>query len=163
MESKTKQDSDNSVAETHELSLPVIVQFQKQEDIVAARKFLATSFFAEVNEQEERANKKKYTETKAPELPTVSSRKSEIKIGETTEEMIARIARELQEESQSLMGEEDEQNCTKCGLFPVDAQFRIDRELGYCQYCAEVLHLGESKEARNFDIGNKAKKDDAAI
>ena len=79
--------------------------------------------------------------------------------------MIARIARELQEESQSPLGPEDEQNCTKCGIFPVEEQFRIDRELGFCSYCAELLHLGESKEARNFQSQNRigGEESDAAI
>ena len=153
--------------EIHPKSIPTLVHFIKFEDIIDSRKFQKVPFFTELNEQEERANKKKYTENKIPELPTVSNRNSEIKIGETPEEMVARISRELEEEAAGPMGQDEGQNCTKCGIFPVEEQFRIDRELGYCQFCADMLRLGQSKEARNFEAANRlgtdTSSDDAAV
>jgi hypothetical protein len=52
------------------------------------------------------------------------------------------------------------QLCTKCGINQVSERFTIDKELGYCDDCAEILHLGETKEARKIDFHPSLMKKD---
>lgn len=41
--------------------------------------------------------------------------------------------------------------CTKCGINPASEKFMVERDLAYCEDCAELLHLGTSKEAKPVD------------
>jgi hypothetical protein len=47
--------------------------------------------------------------------------------------------------------------CTKCGINQVQDRFIIDKELGYCADCADILRLGETKEARKMEANAQAK------
>jgi hypothetical protein len=47
--------------------------------------------------------------------------------------------------------------CTKCGINQVVDRFIIDKELGYCGDCADILRLGETKEARKMEATAQAK------
>jgi hypothetical protein len=141
--------STNIPAEAEGFVLKVKAEFKTFDEILESRKFLKVSSLIEQDEIEERANKKKYSESKLPEYPTRSMRSKEHKLEETPEELIARIARELDDErSVSSLDQNEMQLCTKCGMLPVADRFRVDRDLGYCEICAELLGLGESKEAR---------------
>jgi hypothetical protein len=142
-------------AEAEGFVLKVKAEFKTFDAIIESRKFLKFSSLTEQDEIEERANKKKYSESKLPEYPTRSVRSKEHKLEETPEELIARIARELDDErSVSSLDQDEMQLCTKCGMLPVADRFRVDRDLGYCEICAELLGLGESKEARKEVVEN---------
>jgi len=115
-------------------------------------KLIRTPFFFEVIEAEERNNKKKYSsDAKLPEKPTVCVRNRSSLVEETPEELIERLAQELEEENFGMMREFGSQMCTKCGTNIVSMEFRVDKDLGYCEECAEILRLGQSKEARKSD------------
>jgi hypothetical protein len=116
------------------------------------RKGLKATFIKEYTENEDRSSKKKYqNELKQVSHPTVSIRKKRSVHEESPEELIERIARELEEQKAHSSSDITKQKCTKCGVFPVADMFRIDKDLGYCEECAEILHLGETKEARKVD------------
>src|SRR5574344_105830 len=70
---------------------------------------------------------------------------------ETPEELYNRVIQELEEENQNLYKESENQLCTKCGIRPVVAEYRVDKDLGYCEECAKMLGLGHTKEARRLD------------
>jgi hypothetical protein len=36
--------------------------------------------------------------------------------------------------------------CTKCGENTIDPQHHFNRDLGYCQSCAEILDIGRQGE-----------------
>jgi len=130
--------------------------------LIGGKKLLKTSFFAEVDDAEERANKKKYSaEAKGPEKPTAYSRRKSSLVEETPEELIERLAMELEEENLGILREAEMQVCTKCGLNPVSPEFRVDKDLGYCDECAEILHLGQTKEARKVDYQMSLMRKDA--
>ena len=150
-----------------EFSIPVKCYPVRIEEIIKKRKVQRTNLFYEINEVEERVNKKKYSETKAPEYPTRAKRSKEHKQEESPEELIARIARELDDDRSLTIKHGMSQLCTKCGIMPVEDQFRIDRNLGYCEDCADILQLGQSKEARGLFTAEEDTStdddDDAAI
>ena len=111
-----------------------------------------TPFFFEVIEAEERNNKKKYSsDAKLPEKPTICVRNRSSLVEETPEELIERLAQELEEENFGMMREFGMQLCTKCGKTAVTMEFRVDKDLGYCEECADILRLGQSKEARKSE------------
>jgi hypothetical protein len=149
------------------LALPIKENSVAVADLLNLRKASRASVFSEINEAEERANKKKYSEIKPAETLTRALRGADRRAEESQEEMEARINRLLQEEDRSNADPSKEQLCTKCGLFPVSTMFVIDRNLGFCDECASLLRLGETKEAKTFEfgIGNndaEAEEDDAA-
>ena len=115
-------------------------------------KLVRTPFFFEILEAEDRNNKKKYSsETKLPEKPTICVRNRSSLVEETPEELIERLAQELEEENFGMLREFGQQLCTKCGANTVSLEFRVDKDLGYCEECADILRLGQSKEARKSD------------
>lgn len=122
-------------------------------EVPVSKKASKSSFIFEINEAEERLNKKKYTEIKPTETLTRAIRSSDRRGEETQEEMEARIARLLQEEDRTAYDPDRVQICTKCGLFPVSEMYVIDRNLGFCDECAILLRLGETKEAKTFEFG----------
>ena len=78
---------------------------------------------------------------------------------ETPEELVERIARELDEQHIFKRGILGPPKCTKCGIADAIEEFTIDKELAYCGECAELLHLGETKEARKLDYPSLFQKD----
>jgi hypothetical protein len=129
--------------------------------LLKTHKLLRTSFFFEVIEAEERNNKKKYSaDMKLPEKPTICVRNRSSLVEETPEELIERLAQELEEENFGMMREFGSQMCTKCGVQVVSMEFRVDKDLGYCEECADILRLGQSKEARKSDYQMSLKKRD---
>lgn len=130
--------------------------------LAGGKKPIKTSFFVEVDDAEERANKKKYSaEAKGPEKPTASSRRKSSLVEETPEELIERLAMELEEENMGILREAEMQICTKCGLNAIAPEFRVDKDLGYCDECAEILRLGQTKEARKVDYQMSLMRKDA--
>ena len=124
-------------------------------------KKLRSVFFTEVNEQEERANKKKVSsDVKAAEKPTIALRHKASLAEETPEELHARVIRELEEANRIFEAEIANQVCTRCCINPVVAEFRVDKDLGYCEECAAILKLGQSKEARQTEYNMNFGRDD---
>jgi len=120
--------------------------------LLRSYKLQRSSFFFEVLEADERINKKKYTgDVKVPEKPTICVRNRSSLVEETPEELIERLAQELEEEHFGMLREFGSQMCTKCGRNPVSIEYRVDKDLGYCEDCADILRLGQSKEARKSD------------
>ena len=79
---------------------------------------------------------------------------------ESPEELVERIAKELDEQRVFKRGVLGPPRCTKCGINPAVEEFTIDRELAYCPDCAILLHLGETKEARKLDYPSLLQKDE---
>jgi hypothetical protein len=79
---------------------------------------------------------------------------------ESPEELVERIERELEHQHIFKRNMLRPQLCTKCGINEVSDRFTIDKELGYCDDCAEILHLGETKEARKIDFHPSLMKKD---
>ena len=106
--------------------------------------------FVEIDEQEERANKKKVTsEMKNLEKKPTSAIRHKISLAEETqEELTERILKELEEQNAAFTREAATQICTRCNKNLVSPEFWVDKHLGYCEECAAILHLGQSKEAR---------------
>src|SRR5574344_1067048 len=133
-----------SKAEEPEIILSVL--------LAGGKTLLKTPFFIEVDEQEDRTNKKKVSsELKGLEKPTLVMRRKASLAEETPEELYNRVIQELEEENQNLYKESENQLCTKCGIRPVVAEYRVDKDLGYCEECAKMLGLGHTKEARRLD------------
>lgn len=111
-------------------------------------------FFFEDDEQEDRSSKKKVS-SEAVEKPTASMRHRASLAEETPEELYARVVQELQEENLRFTKECSNQLCTKCCRNLVSPEYRVDKDLGYCEECAEILGLGLSKEARHLNYQAK--------
>ena len=109
--------------------------------------------FVEIDEQEERANKKKVTsEMKNLEKKPTSAIRHKISLAEETqEELTERILKELEEQNAAFTREAATQMCTRCNRNLVSPEFWVDKHLGYCEECAAILHLGQSKEARKVE------------
>ena len=109
--------------------------------------------FVEIDEQEERANKKKVTsEMKNLEKKPTSAIRHKISLAEETqEELTERILKELEEQNAAFTREAATQICTRCNKNLVSPEFWVDKHLGYCEECATILHLGQSKEARKVE------------
>lgn len=140
----------------------VAVAFDYTPLLMRGVKKLRAPFFTEVNEQEERSNKKKVSsEVKAAEKPTLSLRHKASLAEETPEELHARVIRELEEANRLFEAEIATQICTRCCINYVSPEFRVDKDLGYCEECATILKLGQSKEARQTEYNmNFARGDD---
>ncbi len=116
------------------------------------KKITKVPFFTEVDEQEDRVNKKKVSsELKGVEKPTLPMRRKASLLEESPEELYERVVQELEDENQSLYKEASSQLCTKCCINFVSPEYRVDKDLGYCEDCAEILGLGHTKEARKLD------------
>ena len=109
--------------------------------------------FVEIDEQEERANKKKVSsEMKNLEKKPTSAIRHKISLAEETqEELTERILKELEEQNAAFTREAATQICTRCNKNLVSPEFWVDKHLGYCEECAAILHLGQSKEARKVE------------
>jgi hypothetical protein len=124
----------------------------KADPVLQGRRLVKPSFFSEIDDSEDRANKKKYSnEVKGPEKPTASSRRKSFSVEESAQELEDRLQVELEEEFANSMPDFSSQICTKCGVNVVAPEFTIDKYLGYCFECADLLNLGNTKEARKVD------------
>ena len=121
--------------------------------------------FVEIDEQEERANKKKVTsEMKNLEKKPTSAIRHKISLAEETqEELTERILKELEEQNAAFTREAATQICTRCNKNLVSPEFWVDKHLGYCEECAAILHLGQSKEARKVEYQLGAMGSDSLV
>jgi hypothetical protein len=119
----------------------------------------AKPFFLEVKPGVERVIKRGDKSAASPVLDIQARRKGPA-AEESSEELAERIERELQSQSFLKRNRMRPQLCTKCGINAVAPRFTIDRELGYCDPCAEILHLGETKEARRMEFNLALKKEE---
>ena len=126
-------------------------------------KLAKSVFFEESSEAEEKAKntKKVGRDLKNVEKPTSALRHKASLAEETPEELHERVLRELEEENRAFYQEIANQICTRCCINIVSPEFRVDKDMGYCEECASILKLGMSKEARQTEYNiNFAKGDD---
>lgn len=117
------------------------------------KKLSKSVMFVEIDEQEDRSNKKKMSsEMKSLEMkPTAAIRHKASLAEETQEELTERILKELEEQNLAFEREAASQMCTRCNRNLVSPEFWVDKHLGYCEECAFILKLGQSKEARKVE------------
>lgn len=117
------------------------------------KKLSKSIMFVEVDEQDDRSNKKKMSsEMKTLDMkPTASIRRKSSLAEETQEELTERILKELEEQNLAFEREAATQMCTRCNRNLVSPEFWVDKHLGYCDECAMILKLGQSKEARKVE------------
>jgi len=117
------------------------------------KKLSKAVMFVEIDEQEDRSNKKKMSsEMKNLEMkPTAAIRHKASLAEETQEELTERILKELEEQNLAFEREAASQMCTRCNRNLVSPEFWVDKHLGYCEECAMILKLGQSKEARKVE------------
>ena len=116
------------------------------------KKLSKTIMFTEVNEEAERVNQKKVSsDAKLERKPTMSIRHKLSLAEETQEELTERILKELEEQNAAFTREAATQMCTRCNRNLVSPEFWVDKHLGYCEECAAILKLGQSKEARKVE------------
>lgn len=121
----------------------------------------AKPFFLEVKPGVERVIKRG-DKSAVSQVIDLQARRKGPAAEETSDELAERIERELQSQSFLKRAPMRPQMCTKCGINAVTPRFTIDRELGYCESCAEILHLGETKEARRMEFNLSVKKEEIA-
>ncbi len=138
---------------------PQMATVEAQTDIESGFKRPAKPFFTEVKPGMERVIKRGDKSAASPVIDLQARRKGPA-TEESAEELAERIERELQSQSFLRRNRMRPQMCTKCGINAVSSRFTIDRELAYCEICAEILHLGETKEARRMEISLAPKSDD---
>ncbi len=119
----------------------------------------AKLFFIEVKPGSERVIKRGDKSLATPPPLDIQARRKDTATEETSEELVERIERELQHQSFFKHNALKPQMCTKCGINAVAERFTIDRELGYCLDCADILRLGATKEARRMEFNPVAKKE----
>ena len=117
------------------------------------KKLSKTIMFQEVPEDADRANQKKVSssESKSERKPTMAIRHKLSLAEETQEELTERILKELEEQNAAFTREAATQMCTRCNRNLVSPEFWVDKHLGYCEECAAILKLGQSKEARKVE------------
>ncbi len=121
-------------------------------DVKASPKKPLKAFFQEVIPGSERIIKRGDKTTATPIPADIQNRRRGGGGEESPEELVERIERELENQHIFKRNMLRPQLCTKCGINQVSERFTIDKELGYCDDCAEILHLGETKEARKIDF-----------
>ena len=112
-----------------------------------------TIMFVKVDESEDRSNKKKMSsDVKNLDMkPTSPIRHKASLAEETQEELTERILKELEEQNRLFEREAATQMCTRCNRNLVSPEFWVDKHLGFCEECAAILKLGQSKEARKVE------------
>ena len=112
-----------------------------------------TIMFVKVDEYEDRSNKKKMSsDVKNLDMkPTSAIRHKSSLAEETQEELTERILKELEEQNKMFEREAATQMCTRCNRNLVSPEFWVDKHLGFCEECAAILKLGQSKEARKVE------------
>ena len=129
-------------------------------DVKVAPKKVSKAFFHEVAAGAERIIKRGDKTTASPIPADIQNRRRGSGGEESPEELVERIERELEHQHIFKRNMLRPQLCTKCGINQVSERFTIDKELGYCDDCAEILHLGETKEARKIDFHPSLMKKD---
>ncbi len=119
----------------------------------------AKPFFMEVKPGVERVIKRG-DKSAVSQVIDLQARRKGPATEESPEELAERIERELQSQSFMKRATLRPQMCTKCGINAVSPRFTIDRDLGYCDLCAEILRLGETKEARRMEVSLGVKKEE---
>ena len=61
------------------------------------------------------------------------------------------MSAQLEEQNAAFTREAATQMCTRCNRNLVSPEFWVDKHLGYCEECAAILKLGQSKEARKVE------------
>ena len=115
--------------------------------------------FVEVKPGSERVIKRGDKTLAAAVSLDIQSRRKGVSLEETPEELVIRIERELEHQFFFKRNAVKPQMCTKCGINSVAVRFTLDKELGYCDDCAKILRLGETKEARRMEVNPLAKKE----
>jgi hypothetical protein len=117
------------------------------------KKLSKTLLFTEAKDESDHANQKKVTSdvSKAEKKPTMAIRRKISLAEETQEELTERILKELEEQNAAFTREAATQMCTRCNRNLVSPEFWVDKHLGYCEECATILKLGQSKEARKVE------------
>lgn len=115
--------------------------------------------FVEVKPGSERVIKRGDKTLAAAVSLDIQSRRKGVSSEETPEELVIRIERELEHQFFFKRNAVKPQMCTKCGINSVAVRFTLDKELGYCDDCAKILRLGESKESRRMEVNPLAKKE----
>ena len=112
-----------------------------------------TIMFVKVDESEDRSNKKKMSsDVKNLDMkPTSPIRHKASLAEETQEELTERILKGLEEQNRLFEREAATQMCTRCNRNLVSPEFWVDKHLGFCEECAAILKLGQSKEARKVE------------
>ena len=101
--------------------------------------------FVEVKPGSERVIKRGDKTLAAAVSLDIQSRRKGVSLEETPEELVIRIERELEHQFFFKRNAVKPQMCTKCGINSVAVRFTLDKELGYCDDCAKILRLGETK------------------
>ena len=117
------------------------------------KRLAKTIMFVKVDESEDRSNKKKMSsDVKNLDMkPTSPIRHKASLAEETQEELTERILKELEEQNRLFEREAATQMCTRCNRNFVSPEFWVDKHLGFCEECAAILKLGQSKEARKVE------------
>ena len=117
------------------------------------KKLSKTLLFTEAKDESDHANQKKVTSdsSKTEKKPTMAIRRKISLAEETQEELTERILKELEEQNAAFTREAATQMCTRCNRNLVSPEFWVDKHLGYCEECAMILKLGQSKEARKVE------------
>lgn len=117
------------------------------------KRLAKTIMFVKVDESEDRSNKKKMSsDVKNLDMkPTSPIRHKASLAEETQEELTERILKELEEQNRLFEREAATQMCTRCNRNLVSPEFWVDKHLGFCEECAAILKLGQSKEARKVE------------
>ena len=117
------------------------------------KRLAKTIMFVKVDEAEDRSNKKKMSsDVKNLDMkPTSPIRHKASLAEETQEELTERILKELEEQNRLFEREAATQMCTRCNRNLVSPEFWVDKHLGFCEECAAILKLGQSKEARKVE------------
>jgi len=112
--------------------------------MVPGAKFFKTSFFFDA--EKEYGNKYKHgIQQKLPEKPTSSSR-SKISGSLDGKNLVEILSQQLEHENRTYFEGCEWQICVKCNKNNVDPKYYVDKSLGHCTECAELLGLGQSKE-----------------
>lgn len=156
--SAAKAAKDAPVAKTKAAKEPKAPPVVETIPALADVKRPAKPFFMEVKPGVERVIKRG-DKTAASQAIDLQARRKGPAAEETPEELAERIERELQSQSFLRRTPMRRQMCTKCGINVVVPRFTIDRELGYCESCAEILRLGETKEAKRMEFNLAVKKE----
>jgi hypothetical protein len=113
--------------------------------MVQGAKFIKTSFFHDIEKEDHSGKRKHLAHSKSQEKPTAWSRP---KIGSSidSKNLVEILSQQLEYENRTYFEGCEGQICTKCNIGYVDQKFYVNKSLGYCTECAELLELGQSKE-----------------
>jgi hypothetical protein len=112
--------------------------------MISGAKFVKMPFFFDA-EKEYGSKYKHGVLQKLPEKPTACSR---IKISGPLDgkNLVEILSQQLEHENRTYFEGCEGQICVKCNKNNVDPKYYVDKSLGHCTECAELLGLGQSKE-----------------